>query len=128
MPAPHALIIDDNKTNIDVLTMLLKQQGVEFTAVQFVQDLDTTLNNLKHVDVIFLDLEFPNHDGFEIFTNLKQRSRLANVPIVAYTVHNSEIDVARKMGFHSFLGKPLNLNKFPDQLRRILAGEPVWEV
>ncbi|PJF29257.1 MAG: response regulator, partial [Phototrophicales bacterium] len=75
----------------------------------------------------FLDLEFPNHTGFEIFAKLKALPKLADIPIVAYTVHNSEIDTARKAGFHSFLGKPLTLSKFPDQLQRILTGIPVWE-
>ena len=128
MPAPHALIIDDSKTNIEVLTMMLSQQGVEFTAVQFVQHLEAVLETVEKLDVVFLDLELPNYDGFEILANLKQKPQFVNVPIVAYTVHNSEIDTARKAGFHSFLGKPLSLTKFPNQLERILAGIPVWEV
>ena len=36
-------------------------------------------------------------------------------------------DPAAQAGFHSFLGKPLNVEKFPDQLQQILAGEPVWD-
>ncbi|MCL4254225.1 MAG: response regulator [Anaerolineae bacterium] len=128
MSAPHALIIDDSKTNIEVLTMMLSRQGVEFTAVQFVQHLEAVLETIEKLDVVFLDLELPNYDGFEILASLKQKPQFAGVPIVAYTVHNSEIDIARKAGFHSFLGKPLSLAKFPDQLQRILAGIPVWEV
>jgi len=128
MSTPHALIIDDSKTNIEVLTMMLARQGVEFTAIQFVINLDETLNTLDTVDVIFLDLELPNHNGFEILEYLKSKPNLANVPIVAYTVHNSEIDTARRAGFHSFLGKPLSLSKFPDQLQKILSGIPVWEI
>ena len=31
-------------------------------------------------------------------------------------------------GFDGFLGKPLNRNRFPEQVRRILEGEGVWEV
>ncbi len=33
----------------------------------------------------------------------------------------------RDMGFDGFLGKPLDNARFPDQLARILRGEPVWE-
>jgi CheY-like chemotaxis protein len=125
---PHALIIDDNKTNIEVLTMMLAQQGVDFTASQSASNLDTLLDSIEKLDVIFLDLELPNYDGFEILTQLKSKPQLTGVPIVAYTVHNSEIDIARKAGFHSFLGKPLSMKKFPEQLQKILAGTPVWEV
>jgi len=83
------------------------------------------LDSIEKLDVIFLDLELPNYDGVEILTHLKSKPQLAGVPIVAYTVHNSEIDAARKVGFHSFLGKPLSMKKFPDQLQKILAGTPV---
>jgi two-component system cell cycle response regulator DivK len=34
---------------------------------------------------------------------------------------------AKSSGFDGFLGKPLDPDKFPDQIRRILNGEAVWE-
>lgn len=128
MSVPHALIIDDSKTNIDVLTMMLARQGVAFTATQTATHLDDLLETIEQIDVIFLDLEMPNHNGFEVLAQLKAKPQLANVPIVAYTVHNSEIDTARRAGFHSFLGKPLSLTKFPEQLQKILSGTSVWEI
>jgi two-component system cell cycle response regulator DivK len=35
---------------------------------------------------------------------------------------------AQEAGFNGFLGKPLNRTRFPDQVRRIIDGESVWEV
>jgi two-component system cell cycle response regulator DivK len=35
---------------------------------------------------------------------------------------------ARNSGFDGFLGKPLDPDRFPDQIRNILAGEPIWEM
>jgi two-component system cell cycle response regulator DivK len=80
------------------------------------------------VDVVFLDLEFPNSDGFQLIHELRAQPALANVPIIAYTVHTSEQNEAQAAGFDGFIGKPLNVNRFPDQLRRILNGESVWEI
>jgi two-component system cell cycle response regulator DivK len=34
---------------------------------------------------------------------------------------------ARESGFDGFLGKPLDPDRFPEQIRRILNNEPVWE-
>jgi two-component system cell cycle response regulator DivK len=34
---------------------------------------------------------------------------------------------AQDAGFDGFLGKPLNRKRFPDQVRRIINGESVWE-
>lgn len=125
---PRALVIDDNRNNLEVLTLLLEREGVEPSAVLGVHQIDSALNAAKPFDVVFLDLEFPNADGFDVLQALKLDSRLNDVPIVAYSVHTSEIDRARRAGFDSFLGKPLDMARFPDQLRHILAGTPVWEV
>jgi len=123
----HALIIDDNRLNIQVLAMLLENQGVTVTAVDSARSVPDALATMAVVDIVFLDLEFPNSNGFDMLKTLETVPLLKDVPIVAYTVHTSEIDLARQAGFHSFLGKPLQSTRFPDQLRRILSGERIWE-
>jgi two-component system, cell cycle response regulator DivK len=124
----HALIIDDNRNNIDVLIMLLELEGVGHTAVQSVKQLPGALDGLDSLDVVFLDLEFPRGDGFSLLESLKETAQFDGVPVVAYTVHTSEINKARLAGFDGFLGKPLNMQRFPEQLRHILNGTPVWDV
>ena len=126
--AAKALIIDDNTLNLESLAALLKKEGMETTSVNNPHDIALALDEIGHVDVVFLDLEFPNDDGFHILPELKADLRLQAVPIVANSVHTNELPAAREAGFHSFLGKPLDASAFPGQLRRILNGEPVWEV
>jgi len=124
----HALIIDDNLDNIEVLQQFLEIEGLSISKVNKPAQLDQKLNEIEPVDVIFLDLEMPYINGYEIFRNFKSDSRFNNVPIVAYSVHVSEVSVVRQMGFQSFLGKPLNADLFPKQLERILNGEHVWSI
>ena len=73
---PHALIIDDNRNNIDVLTMLLEREGVSQTAVQSARQVSKTLDQIDKVDVVFLDLEFPTGDGFQVLKAVKVDPRL----------------------------------------------------
>ena len=80
----------------------------------------------KDFDVIFLDLEMPEINGYEMIEILKNELGVS-APIIAYSVHISEVHVARKLGFDGFLGKPLRRTEFPGQLQRILNGEKVWE-
>ncbi len=124
----YALIIDDNPSNLEALALLLKKEGVLPITIQTIQDLSTGLDSASKFDVVFLDLEFPNHSGFDLVKTLKKDPRLHNTPIVAYSVHTSELNEARAAGFDSFVGKPLIVDKFPGQLRRILQGHAVWEV
>jgi two-component system, cell cycle response regulator DivK len=128
MESAHALVIDDNVTNIDVLVMLLAQQGVTTRSVASLPSVRAALEEMPKLDVIFLDLEFPNGSGFDLFRSLKADPLLANVPVVAYSVHISEIERVRREGFQGFLGKPLDARHFPQQLQKILNGIPVWEM
>lgn len=124
----HALIVDDNPNNSDALTQLLKREGMDSVSVISPRNIQEALDGMEAVDIVFLDLEFPNHSGFVLIHEMKADPRLANAVFVAYSVHTSELNQAREAGFHSFIGKPLSVTQFPDQLRRILSGEPVWEV
>ncbi|MBA3532292.1 MAG: response regulator, partial [Ardenticatenales bacterium] len=49
--------------------------------------------------------------------------------VVAVTANDMPQDVAkaRQAGFNGFIGKPLSSKRFPEQIRRILRGEAVWE-
>lgn len=123
---PHALVIEDDEMSVEVLDQLLQNEGLTVTAVYDPSELDNVVGQLHTFDVIFMDLELPTMDGYELLAVLLDEFQI-QVPIVAYTMHTNEIQTARQQGFHSFLGKPLKLARFPDQLRRIMDDEPVWE-
>lgn len=123
----QAMVIDDNPKNRQILAKMLEAEGAETIEVSRPLLLEQMLLEVEALDVIFLDLEMPGLNGYEVLEMLKADPRFAHVPVVAYTVHVSEITVAHQLGFHSFIAKPLNMDKFPGQLSRILAGEHVWE-
>lgn len=127
MSQQHALVIDDNTKNVMVITRLLQEHGLTSTEVINPKQLDPVLDTLEQVDVVFLDLEMPGVNGFDVLHKLKAHSRFQNVPVIAYTVHISEIRIANQQGFDGFIGKPIDPDKFPGQLERILNGQPVWE-
>jgi two-component system, cell cycle response regulator DivK len=128
MSQRHALIIDDNTKNVNVLANILADENVSNTQVTNPKQLNTTLKQVDGVDVVFLDLEMPGMSGYDVLEILRADSRFQGVPIVAYTVHVSEMNNASQFGFHSFIGKPIDPDRFPNQLARILRGERVWEI
>lgn len=122
----HALIIDDNAINGKILQQLLALEGVRSTHLLDPREVQSTLAHLLRVHLIFLDLEMPHVDGYTVLDYLRTQPELRDVPVIAYTVHLSEITRAYDLGFHSFIGKPINADLFPEQLQRILNGERVW--
>ena len=126
MTSLHALIIDDDAYSIHVMERLLDQEDISYTAVADPTTIQNVLTTLDNVDIVFLDLEMPKLDGYEVLEILKEHIN-ANVPIVACTVHTAELGNTRRQGFFSFVAKPLDHDRFSDQLNRILNGTPVWE-
>jgi two-component system cell cycle response regulator DivK len=39
-----------------------------------------------------------------------------------------EMKKAQEAGFDGFISKPLDADRFPDQIRKILSGEEIWDV
>ena len=122
----HALIIDDDAYNMYIMQRFLDGEDISYTAITDTSKLEMVLQELKRVDIVLLDLEMPKRDGYELIEILRKHLDSA-VPIVACTVHTAEINRTRKLGFFSFIAKPLDMDRFSEQIRRILRGEPVWE-
>lgn len=122
----RALIIDDNADNVGILAEMLILEGLEYVAIQNPKQVDSVISQDASFDVVFLDLEMPYIDGYRMLEKFHDDSRFNQIPIVAYTVHVSEINVAKELGFHSFIGKPLDIDQFPQQLAQILDGKSVW--
>lgn len=121
-----ALVIDDNPSNVEVLSSMLTANGGQVFGFKDPTKALAALPTLPSLGVVFVDLDMPKINGFDMLQPLRQA--LVNVPIIAYTVHISEIDVVRQAGFDGFLGKPLDHDRFPILLQRILNGQPVWEM
>jgi two-component system cell cycle response regulator DivK len=124
----QVLIIEDDRTSINVLKRLLNQLDVDPAVIHDSVVIQDKLGEVRRPDVIFLDLEMPATNGYKVLELLQQDEYFDGVPVVAYTTHTSHMNDARRAGFNGFLGKPLDSSLFPGQLARILNGEQVWEV
>lgn len=120
----HALIIDDNIESIEIMGQMLKGAGIPYTMVNHPKLL--TYDDLGQVTLVFLDLDMPGMNGYEVFQLLRDAYHV-DVPIVAYTVNTNEKATVRAAGFDGMIAKPVDASCFGDQLRHILMGKPVWD-
>jgi two-component system cell cycle response regulator DivK len=86
-------------------------------------------DTLPRIDLILMDLRLPYEDGYAALNKVRATPKLKETIVVAVTAEASleQLNKARAAGFNGFLGKPLDPDRFPDQIRRLLKGEPVWE-
>ncbi|OGO15970.1 MAG: hypothetical protein A2Y93_14575 [Chloroflexi bacterium RBG_13_68_17] len=87
-------------------------------------------DTLPRVDLILMDIRLPYEDGYEALRKIRASETLKHIRVVAVTAYASEeqLQRARAAGFDGFVGKPLDPDRFPEQVRRMLAGEQVWEL
>jgi two-component system cell cycle response regulator DivK len=125
----HVLVVEDNVPNFVLVARMLAYMGSKCewktSGWQVVEFADT----LPRIDLILLDIRLPYEDGFQAIKKLRASPRLKETLIVAVTAEASpeQMRRAKESGFDGFLGKPLDPDRFPNQIRRILNGEPVWE-
>ncbi len=126
----HVLVVEDNVPNFVLIARMLAFMGVQrcewkTSGWQVVQFADT----LPRVDLILMDIRLPYEDGYQALQKLRANARLKDTVVCAVTAEASEDQMrrAKKAGFNGFLGKPLDPDKFPSQIRRLLAREEVWE-
>ncbi len=124
------LVVEDNVSNFVLIARLLGFMGIhcewKTSGYEVVEYADT----LPRIDLILMDIRLPYEDGYGAMKKIRLSDRLKTVPIVAVTAEASQeqMNKAKAAGFNGFLGKPLDPDRFPDQIRRILHGEPVWEI
>ncbi len=101
------LVVDDSITVRRVTQRLLERNGMR---VQTAKDGVDALAILQehHPDVILLDIEMPRMDGYELAGNIRNDSRLENIPIIMITSRVGSKHRARaiELGVDDYLGKP----------------------
>lgn len=124
------LVVEDNVSNFVLMARLLGYMGIhsewKTSGYEVVEYADT----LPRLDLILMDIRLPYEDGYTALRKIRSSPQLKNTRVVAVTAEASEEEMrkARQAGFDGFLGKPLDPDRFPDQIRRILSGKPVWEI
>ena len=126
------LIVEDNVRNYALLARLLVFLGVKQTEWKRSgwQVLEFARDTMPKVDLILLDIHLPEEDGYEVLERFRKDERFASTLIVAVTadVSQANLNRAKQAGFNGFLAKPINVDLFPDQIRRVLQGESVWDL
>jgi len=123
------LVVEDNVSNFVLIARMLGYLGIHCEWKTSGYEVLEYADTLPRLDLILMDIRLPYEDGYGALKKLRASQRLRSIPVIAVTAEASrdQMNRARESGFDGFLGKPLDPDRFPDQIRRILTGEQVWE-
>ena len=120
----RVLIVDDNLTNLKLLTCLLAPEQCEVSTATSAQGA-LELLEASPPDLLLLDLQLPDMDGLELTRRLRAHPVLAKLPIVAVTAYamKGDEDKARAAGVDSYVTKPIAKDEFRRIVSKFLNGE-----
>lgn len=130
----RVLVADDNSTNIEVVSRLLKLEDVYDVTIakdgQEAYDLvKANMENNQHFDLIFMDIQMPNVDGLQSTRLIRKMGYSA--PIVALTAFSEESNVKEclESGMNEFLSKPIRRPALKQVLKKFstIKEEPESE-
>jgi two-component system cell cycle response regulator DivK len=78
----------------------------------------------EHIpDLILMDINMPDIDGYALASQLKSRPELADVPIIAITANVMKGDRERTIqaGCDGYIEKPIDIDRFLDQIARFIG-------
>ena len=106
----HALVVDDNEFNVEVISELLFHVGIEvFACSSGLAALEKLGAGLK-VDVVLMDVEMPEMNGYETTRRIRAELGLTGVPVIALTanVFREIQDKCLASGMNDCLTKPVD--------------------
>lgn len=116
------LHVEDNPENRLLIRRLLSSQGYEVieaeNATRALQIIETLTP-----DLILMDINMPDLDGYALTGQLKLRPELINVPIIAITANVMRGDRERTVqaGCDGYIEKPIDIDKFLEQVAAFLG-------
>lgn len=120
------LLAEDNEMNVEIATEILGEAGF---IIEHAEDGKVCVQMLldreaKYYDLILMDVQMPNLDGYEAtkaIRSIEDKSK-ANIPIIAMTANAFEEDKknALEAGMDGHLAKPVEISKLMETLAQIL--------
>ena len=120
---PKILIVEDNEENRDSLTRRLERRGFEIIiAVDGRAGVETAV--AEKPDLVLMDMNMPEMDGWEATRQIKANPELAGVPVIALTAHAMTGDRERALeaGCTDYHTKPIEFPQLLAQIEAILKG------
>lgn len=115
------LVVEDDKSISDLITLHLKKNDFEYLVVHNGEDALSHLDNFMP-DFIILDWMIPGLSGLEVLRRIRNKQEYKNLPILMLTAKNSEQDkiISFESGLDDYITKPFLPSELIARVKAIL--------
>jgi len=122
------LLIEDNELNLDLTVRYLEHFAYEVrTATDGVAGLELAITEHADVDLILLDMNLPEMDGWEVARRLKAHEATKSIPVVALTAHAMVGDREKTLaaGCDEYASKPVDFQSLLQKIQNLISKAAV---
>jgi CheY-like chemotaxis protein len=114
MPGEAILVVDDNPTNLKLLSFLLSSKGYEVKTAVDAEDALIVLEGFRP-RLILMDIQLPGMSGLELARRLKAAEKTREIIILAVTAYamKGDEEKARSAGCDGYISKPIDTRTLP---------------
>jgi len=123
------LILDDNKTNLDILTHVLEKAGMNVVSIthgkEVIPALEKALECGKPFDLFISDIQLPDISGYDVAIQVRKSGRpFEHLLMIAFSSFTGrEAKTCKEAGFNGFLSKPVRRDRLFQMIERVLADK-----
>ena len=116
----HILIVDDSSLNRELFQALLECQG--HTSECAVNGVDALQKLSPDFDLVLMDVQMPDMDGYEATRRIRQMPEYADLPVIMVTALSSKEDrlCAVQAGANDFIAKPVDRTELQVRMASLL--------
>lgn len=114
----EVLLVEDNPGDVLLMQTVfeqIKDVNINFTSITNGMEASLYLNRTEYTpDLIILDLNLPQKNGFEILSEIRANKRYTDTPVVVFTSSYNAADktAALNMGANSYVSKSMDLDVY----------------
>jgi PAS domain S-box-containing protein len=114
------LIVDDQESNVSLLELLLAGEGYSSVSSTMNPREVCALHRKHRFDLILLDLQMPDMDGFEVMKGLTANEQDDYLPVLVITAQPGHKLRALQSGARDFISKPFDLVEVKTRIHNML--------
>lgn len=121
------LIVEDSPDNMKLFQAVLRMHGHAVRGLASGEGLFEAIRE-EEPELVLMDIQLPGRDGFALLEAIRDGG-YPDLRVVALTAHAMAGDRERALqaGFNGYITKPIDVQRFPDQITRALADERVTD-
>ena len=121
-----ALVVDDAPDIRLLAELVLSMAGFTVNAASSGKEALQRLAHNDLPDIVLLDVQMPDVDGWETLSRVRANRRTAGLPVVLCTVKGLPEDTLKgwTLGCDGYLGKPFDIGGLVDELQGVLQRTP----